>query len=210
MMCTEPPQSIYRGHIVDPQPGFHPGDNVGIGNRGQINLQEMVEGLLNAPAPATPSTTPPKPLTKLNDLEVWSKELRLGNGKIGTESNHIVLERASPSDNTIVIPRNKVGQKLELQLPAVRGGESKFQVPNLQGGQLTGQTGTLLFMDVNVQISGLAKLDFTITIEIAQSRIGDIHVGDVTLLDPASSKLKELPRPTASEVPEVKPEAPKP
>ena len=205
-MCTEPPVSVYRKHIVPSQPGFKPGS--GIGDRGKIDLQKMVEGLINAPADPKASSGPPTDLSALNHLDLWSDELRLGDGQIGTDSNHIILERSVKGDNTIVIPRNKVGTKLELQMPALRAKESKFKAPNLQGGELQGKTGTLLFLGVNVQIHGLVNTTFTITIAVDNAHIGNVEVGDVTFLDP--TKLGGLPQPAPSEVKEVKPESPTP
>lgn len=189
-----------RVHIVDPMKGFHPG--AGNFDRGTINLQEVVESLINDPADPNKKKDPPAPIPKLNNLTLWTEELTLGGGRIGTATNYVDLVAGSK----IVIPRNQVGELLQVELPSIAG-SAGFQFDNFQGKALSGK-GEVEVKNLVVMVHGLANLKFTVSLYIGAGTIRNVTLGDVSFLDadPLTHQYTKLQNEKAPAVTDVAPE----
>jgi hypothetical protein len=170
-----------------------PGTHETEGTHGKLYLQELVEESANK-APTVDTEAPKEdPI----ELELESDGITLGKGKMGVsksgtadaDSFWIELPDASGGENTIIIPKHKIGEQIELNIP-------KFHA---KGGAFPGGQIGDIALDLGINITNLAKLDLTISITVNKGEIQNIGFGDAGLsLD--NEALKKLPPPTLKDV----------
>jgi hypothetical protein len=185
-------------------PGVHPEE----GSHGALNLRELVEGLYSAPATEPKAADKAADLSGLKNVNLGVPSLALGAGKIGIDLTddktlgpgdvYLELENQTPSDNTLTIPWQHIGDQVELKMPHLHAkGAGIPQIGGLPGGT----TKDIDVFNLYVRIEGLAEMSFKLHVWVDSAKIQDIELGDLTFLNPADlAKLK------APELKDVKPE----
>ncbi|MEO8659572.1 MAG: DUF4157 domain-containing protein [Bryobacteraceae bacterium] len=187
-------------------PGVYPG--AGPSGYGQINIRELVEGLINAPAGKPEQTFKPK--AGLNDLRLKGS-FYLGDGRIGMDKDadkklgagdfwlEFKRDPLKPEQNRIDLMESHIGDMIQLNMPDFHLSGSGFTAGTTQDGKVRqGKTGEITLQGINVYAHGLGDFKLAVTLYIADGKIKDIEIGDLTFLDAA--ELKKLAEPTLTQV----------
>lgn len=188
---------------VPMKPGMHPEQ----GEYGVINFREMIEHIMNDKPTAKDKNAAPPDLSFLNDLKLGG-HLQLGKGKIGAGANYAELEKGSSEgipDNRIDIDWSKVGEDLPVSIHRLR---AKSLHIGASDALPAGQTGEATVTGIRINVSGLAKMSFTINAFIKEGKIVDIQFGDISVFGQDAGS--DYPAVSARPAPDLKAVSPDP
>jgi hypothetical protein len=169
-------------------PGMHPEQ----GKYGVIDFREMLEGILNAP-PAAPGPAgkaePPADLSWLDKVAVGGR-LKLGRGKIGIDSDgsgkasegdtFAELDDQQAGDNTLQIPFQNAGKEVDIHIARLRA--KRLAIAGNKNIP-AGKTGEATVTGIRINVSGLARMAFTIHVYVKEGKIVDIAFGDLSVFE---------------------------
>lgn len=187
-------------------PGVYPG--AGPAGYGQVNVREMVEGLINASA-AKPEQTY-EPAEGLKNLRLKGS-FYLGEGRMGMDKDadkklgagdlwvEFKRQPDKPEQNRIDLVESHIGDLIQLRMPEFHLSGSGFTAGTTQDGKVRqGKTGEITLQGINVYAHGLGDFSLSVTLYIEDSKIKDVEIGDLTFLDAA--ELKKLAEPALTDV----------
>jgi hypothetical protein len=116
-----------------PMPGASPkaddAPRVGAGDRGRLDLLPFLDAFLRAPRahpvvrPADPALAGALGRTKLEG------ELRMGDGALGSDAQHLVLAGRDSGKNRVALGSAAVAQRVAVSIPALAASASSFALP---------------------------------------------------------------------------------
>lgn len=181
-------------------PGFY-GDE-GKDWYGKINFREMVEGLANEPG--TPPERTYEAAEGLRSFYGFHGSFSLGNGKMGWDKDGdgklgegddwIDIQRQDESQNKINMTDSNIGNQVNLDVPVFRASGTGFSAGKTQDGTVRkGSTGEIRFEQIDIKIKGLAGMTLTVTLEVKDGTINDVHLGDLTFIDATQLGMLKAP-----------------
>jgi hypothetical protein len=128
-----------------------PGRGRRITDRGQLDLRAFVAGLLTQQAPAWPGKLADRHMGATLDRTRLTAELQLGDGALGAERQHLVLEGQADGKNRVIVSAAVLSHKLVVRLPDLAASAAQFDLPGL-----TGSSGAVS-ADVSMRVTGLGS-----------------------------------------------------
>lgn len=102
-------------------------------DRGRLDLQNFVQGLLDAGSPEAFGRTADRHVEATLDRTRLNGELRLGDGALGTARHHLLLDGQARGRNRLQISAAVLGHKLLLRLPELSASAASFELLGLPG-----------------------------------------------------------------------------
>lgn len=160
------------------------------GKSGLIPVRDVAEWFINK------STSPdddkkdeePTDLSFLKDITAQGS-VSVGNGRVGLDSpsagyptdngTYVAVERRHHDDNRFKLSRSRLGEQIKLSAPRFTASGARIAA---FGPLPAGKIGPLTFTGIKVRVTGLANLQFHVTVTVKEGLIENIDFGDLTFL----------------------------
>ena len=103
-------------------------------DRGRLDLPVFLAGLLSAPAPQSWGRPAGPDVLRMFDRTKLGGELSLGDGRLGTARQHLLLAGHAQGRNRVALSAAVLGQRLVVRIPDLHAASSSFECLGQPGG----------------------------------------------------------------------------